>query len=51
MPRTATEMDNIAKAYAEAWSSGNADAVVGFYAEDGQIQINRGDILKGRAAS
>lgn len=36
--------------YADAWSSGSAAAVAGFYAEDGQIVINRGDVLKGRAA-
>lgn len=36
--------------YAKAWTSGSAEAVAGFYAEDGRIVINRGDLLKGRAA-
>jgi len=40
----------IAAAYSAAWSSQDPVAVASFYAEDGQIQINRGDVLKGRAA-
>ena len=44
------EMNEIAQAYADAWCSGSPAAVASFYAEDGQIQINRGDVLKGRAA-
>jgi uncharacterized protein (TIGR02246 family) len=41
---------NLATAYSAAWSSQDPVAVASFYAEDGQIQINRGDILKGRSA-
>ncbi len=40
----------MAQAYADAWSSGDADAVVSFYREDGAITINRGDPIAGRAA-
>lgn len=41
---------DMAAAYSAAWSAQNPAAVASFYAEDGQIQINRGDVLKGRAA-
>ncbi len=41
---------DMAQDYAAAWCSKDPQAVASFYAEDGQIQINRGDILKGRAA-
>ena len=40
----------LARKYAEAWTSGNPDAVASFYAEDGSIRINRGELLQGRAA-
>ncbi|WP_171099425.1 ester cyclase [Ruegeria sp. HKCCD7255] len=43
-------LNNLARDYAVAWSSGDPDAVAAFFAEDGQIIINRGDVLKGRAA-
>ncbi|WP_171207353.1 MULTISPECIES: ester cyclase [unclassified Ruegeria] len=43
-------LNNLARDYAIAWSSGDPDAVAAFFAEDGQIIINRGDVLKGRAA-
>ena len=36
--------------YAEAWTSGSPAAVAACYAPDGQITINRGETLKGRAA-
>jgi len=36
--------------YTEAWSSQDPDAVASFYATDGQICINRGDVLRGRDA-
>jgi len=39
----------IAEKYTEAWNSKSPDAVASFYAEDGQITINRGDRWKGRA--
>lgn len=40
----------LASDYADAWSSGNPDSVVSFYRDDGEIIINRGDPLSGRAA-
>ena len=40
----------LAKRYAQAWCSHSTDAVASFFAADGQIQINRGEVLKGRAA-
>ncbi len=44
------KLQEIAEQYAAAWSSGDPDAVVSFYALDGQICINRGDDLIGRDA-
>ena len=41
---------NVAEAYAEAWSSGDPEAVVSFYRDDGRITINRGDPIAGREA-
>ncbi|WP_050602296.1 nuclear transport factor 2 family protein [Ruegeria sp. 6PALISEP08] len=43
-------LNNLARDYAIAWSSGDGDAVAGFFAPDGQITINRGDPIEGRAA-
>jgi uncharacterized protein (TIGR02246 family) len=43
-------IQEIAEAYAAAWSSGDANAVASFYAEDGKITINRGGPHVGRAA-
>lgn len=40
----------VAGDYAKAWSSHDPNAVAAHYAEDGQICINRGDVLAGRAA-
>ncbi|GGH25308.1 conserved hypothetical protein [Cribrihabitans marinus] len=40
----------LAQAYAIAWSSHDPDAVAGFFAEGGEISINRGEAHKGRAA-
>jgi uncharacterized protein (TIGR02246 family) len=45
-----TGLKQIAADYAKAWSSKSPAAVASFYAEDGQIIINRGEMLKGRAA-
>ncbi len=42
--------NNLARDYAIAWSSGDAEAVASFFAPDGQIKVNRGDPLTGRAA-
>ena len=39
----------IANDYTAAWNSGSADAVAGFYAQDGSIVINRGSPWKGRS--
>ena len=44
------DMAEIAANYAAAWSSGNPEAVASFFAEDGQISINKGEVLSGRAA-
>ncbi len=43
-------LNNLARDYAIAWSSGDPDSVASFYAPDGQIIINRGDRHEGRAA-
>ncbi len=43
-------LNNLARDYAIAWSSGNPDEVARFYAPDGQITINRGEPIVGRAA-
>ncbi|WP_170359016.1 nuclear transport factor 2 family protein [Ruegeria arenilitoris] len=43
-------LNNLARDYAIAWSSGDADAVAEFFTSDGQITINRGDPIVGRAA-
>jgi len=40
----------IAAAYTKAWNSKDANAVAAFFAEDGQIIINRGTPWVGRAA-
>ncbi len=44
------EMAARAEAYATAWSSNDPEGVASYYAEDGEIAINGGDTLKGRAA-
>ncbi len=41
---------DVAAGYAAAWTSGSPAAVAACYAPDGQITINRGDTLRGRAA-
>jgi uncharacterized protein (TIGR02246 family) len=43
-------VSRITDAYTAAWNTGSADAVAAFYAEDGEIVINRGVPWKGRAA-
>lgn len=45
-----TERSALGEGYAKAWSSGSPQAVASFFAEDGQIAINRGDPSVGRAA-
>ncbi len=44
------KLKEFASNYAKTWSAGVPEAVAGFYAEDGQIAINRGDVLSGRTA-
>ena len=43
------KVQGIADAYTAAWNSGSADAVAGFYAEDGSIVINAGSPWVGRS--
>lgn len=42
------KVENMAEAYTAAWNSGSPDAVAAFYAQDGQIVINRGTPWQGR---
>lgn len=42
-------VSKMAKEYTAAWNSKSAETVASFYAEDGQIIINRGEPWKGRA--
>ena len=44
------KMREFGQRYATAWCSHSPEAVASFYASDGQIQINRGEVLKGHAA-
>nr|WP_321512320.1 nuclear transport factor 2 family protein [uncultured Hyphomonas sp.] len=48
MSLTADDLAKLADGYTAAWNTGSADAVAGFYAEDGQITINGGDPWLGR---
>ncbi|MEO1192146.1 MAG: nuclear transport factor 2 family protein [Pseudomonadota bacterium] len=50
MTQAQDDFATLAAAYAAAWSSHDPRAVAAFYAEEGQIQINRGDVLKGQQA-
>ena len=43
-------LQDVARSYAEAWCSKSPEAVAAFYAADGQICVNRGEPVKGRAA-
>lgn len=45
-PKAVTEM---AASYTAAWNSKSAEAVASFYAEDGEIVINRGEPWSGRS--
>ncbi|WP_029040660.1 nuclear transport factor 2 family protein [Cucumibacter marinus] len=42
-------IEKMAADYTAAWNSGSAEAVASFYAEDGDIIINRGDPWNGRS--
>ncbi|WP_417208452.1 YybH family protein [Antarctobacter sp.] len=43
-----TDIHAVATAYTAAWNSGSAEAVASYYAEDGDIVINRGTPWEGR---
>ncbi len=43
-------LNNLARDYAIAWSSGDADAVASYFAPDCQMTINGGTPLEGREA-
>lgn len=49
MPHDPSAIAEIAKNYTAAWNSGDPEAVASFYAEDGQIIINRGEPWLGRS--
>lgn len=49
MTITLEAVAEMAAAYTAAWNSKSAEAVAAFYAETGQIVINRGDPWDGRA--
>ena len=49
MPIDPKLVSKMAHEYTDAWNSRSAEAVASFYAEDGQIIINRGEPWKGRA--
>ncbi len=50
MTLNANDVIQMANEYASAWSSRTPANVAAHYAEDGQIEINRGEPIKGRAA-
>ncbi len=50
MPIDPAALKKIAADYTAAWCSKEPNAVASFYAKDGQIAINSGDALIGRAA-
>ena len=50
MPLSAEAVTKMAQDYTAAWNSKSADAVASYYAEDGEIVINRGDPWKGRSS-
>ncbi|MEM7091224.1 MAG: nuclear transport factor 2 family protein [Pseudomonadota bacterium] len=43
-------LQKLAQDYAIAWSSGDPNAVAGFFTEDGEITINGGEPIRGRQA-
>lgn len=44
------EMNNMARDYAIAWSSGDPDAVAAFFASDATASVNRAEPLQGQGA-
>jgi len=49
MPADLSAVQELARAYTEAWNSGSPKAVASFFAQDGEIVINRGEPWHGRA--
>jgi hypothetical protein len=43
------DIERIADAYTAAWNAGSPQGVAGYFAEDGEIVINRGTPWRGRA--
>ena len=43
-------LNNLARDYAIAWSSGDPESVARFFAPEGQVTINHGKTLQGHAA-
>jgi len=50
MPFDPKDIKKLADAYTAAWNTGTPEKVAGFFAEDGEIVINRGEPWRGRAA-
>jgi uncharacterized protein (TIGR02246 family) len=50
MTGNAREIQELGLAYATAWRSRSPEAVASFYAAEGRIRINGGDVLSGRAS-
>lgn len=48
MAGTPDSIAALAQAYTQAWNSGSAEAVAGFFTEDGEIVINSGEPWTGR---
>ena len=48
MPLDHETVNRLASAYTAAWNSGSPEAVAAFYAQEGQIVINRGNPWIGR---
>lgn len=49
MPFDADDLARVAQGYTDAWNAHAPEAVASFYAEDGQITINRGEPWRRRA--
>jgi len=43
-------LNNLARDYAIAWSTGDADAVAGFFTPDAEYSVNQDVVAQGRAA-
>jgi len=50
MPLDPKDIEKLADAYTAAWNKGTPEKVAEFFAEDGEIVINRGEPWRGRAA-